>query len=158
MIETTLATGTKGLLIVQDLTDGPSKVVNVLMQCTTSIDIPQLPWAVSIDDVRSEWRSIHFQNSVLRQTVGTVYVGNAETFTLHLGATGTVQMGGPTDLMVDLNQHGVRLVNMLVDGVWRAVLPYVNVGGNPDAIPPVPGIWKPASPFVMKDGTWQEAT
>jgi hypothetical protein len=148
MIESTLVTGTKGLMIVQDNTDGTDKTVDLYVQCTTTHPIPNFPWTYSIDGVMQPWKSFNFTDSVLRQHLALVYVGFAEEFTLHVGTTSTSQMGGPTDLAVDLNQHGVRTVSILVDGSWKSAVPYVR-----DA-----GVWKPASAFVMKDSTWVEAT
>jgi len=139
VIEQTMPTGNVGKLIIQDKTDSTDKTVDLYIQSTSSIAVPQLPWAYSIDGVMSPWQSFSFTDSVLRQHLGLVHVGYAEDFILHLGATGTTQLGGPTDFEVQLNQSGIRTVSLNVDGVWKQAIPYVNVDG----------VWKPAAAYVM---------
>jgi len=143
-----MATGDTGVLIVQDNTDGTDKTVDLWIQSTSTKAIPQLPWTYSLDGVMQPWKSFNFTDTVLRQHLGLVYVGYAETFTLHLGPTATTQMGGPTDFTVDLNQHGVNTVSILVGGVWKKAIPFVRDGG----------VWKPAAAYVMTGSVWKEAT
>jgi hypothetical protein len=148
VIEQTMPTGNVGLLIVQDKTDSSDKTVDLYVQSHSSIAIPQLPWAYSIDGVISSWQSFNFTDSVLPQHLGLIHVGYAESFILHLGNTGTTQLGGPTDFEVQLNQSGVRTISLKVDGEWKKAIPYVNVAG----------VWKPAAPFVMSGSIWKPAT
>lgn len=149
MIEYTLATGDRGLLIVQDNTDGPDKTVDMYIQSTTTKAVPQLPYSYSIDGVSSGIRQFNFTDSVLRQHLGLIFVGQAaESFTLHLDATNTTQLGGPTDLTITLNQAGVSVVNVKVGDIWKKAVPYVNVDG----------VWKPAAAYVLSGSTWIKAS
>ena len=148
MIESTLATGDKGLLIVQDNTDGSDKTVDLYIQSTSTIAIAQLPWSYSIDDAVSVVKQFNFTDTVLRQHLGLIYVGYASQFTLSLGNSATTQLGGPTDLVVTLNQHGVNTVSILVDGSYKKAVPFVR-----DA-----GVWKPAAAYVMTGSVWEATT
>lgn len=148
MIEVTLESGDKGHLIVQDNTDGKDKTVDLYLKSDSVIAIPQLPWTYSLDGVQQPWRSFNFQNSVLRQYLGKVFVGYTSIFTLHLGKTNTTQMGGPTNLVVDLNQHGVNTVSIFVDNTWKKAVPFVRDGG----------VWKPATAFINVQSTWKETS
>jgi len=149
MIESTLATGDTGLLIVQDNTDGTDKTVDLYIQSTSTVAVPALPWSYSVDGVSSGLRQFNFTDTVLRQHLGLIYVGaGAESFTLHIDNTGTTQLGGPTDLTVMLNQAGVSVVNVMVGNTWKKAIPYVN-----DA-----GVWKPAAAYVMSGSQWKQVT
>lgn len=149
MIEYTLATGDTGILIVQDNTDGTDKTVNMYIQSTSTKAVPQLPYSYSIDGVSSGIRQFNFTDSVLRQHLGLIFVGQAaQQFTLHLDASNTTQLGGPTDLTITLNQAGVSVVNVKVGDTWKKAVPYVNVSG----------VWKPATAYVMSGSTWKNVS
>lgn len=144
MIEYTLATGNTGTLIIDDNTDGPDKTVDLYIISSSTIAVPQLPWTYSIDGVIHDWQQFNFQDQVTRQHLGLVYVGAySSQFTLHLGSTGTTQLGGPTDMVIDIN-GGVKYVNIKVGDVYKKALPFVNVEG----------VWHPASAYVM-DQSWK---
>lgn len=148
MIESTMATGDKGILKIQDKTDVVDKTVDLWIQSLSPVYIPQLPWTYSINGVMEPWKSFKFLYTTLQQHLGVVYVGYAETFVLHLGDTGTSQLAGPTDFAVDLNQSGIRTVSIKVGDVYKQAIPYVNVDG----------VWTPAAPWVASGGQWKEAT
>lgn len=141
-------TGDRGVMVIQDKTDTADKTVDLYLQSLSPVFIPQLPWTYSIDGVMAPWQSKRFNFNAARQHLGLVYVGYADTFILHLGATGHPQLGGPTDFPISLNQAGVRSVAIKVGDVWKQAVPYVNVDG----------VWKPAAPYVMSGSTWQKAT
>lgn len=141
-------TGDKGVMVIQDKTDTVDKTVDLFLQSTAPVLIPQLPWTYSIDGVMQPWKSFSFKFNAARQHLGLIYVGRADTFTLHLGATGKPQLDGPTDFTVQLNQGGEKTISVKVGAVWKQAVCYVNVEG----------VWKPAAPWVMAAGTWKEAT
>lgn len=148
MIEYTLPTGTNGTLIIDDNTDGPDKTVDLYIESSTSIAVPQLSWAYSLDAQMHDWQQFNFTDDVTRQHLGLVYLGPyVSQFTLHLGATGTVQMGGPTDMTVSVN-GGVKTVSIKVGDVYKKALPFVKVDG----------VWQPAQAYVMDQSTWKPAS
>lgn len=145
MIEHLHSVGTRGLIKINDNTDGPEKTVDVWLASSTAKAVPQLPWTYSIDSSMSPWQQFNFKAVTSWQHLGVIFVGYAQTFTLHLGATGTAELDGPDDYPVEL-QSTVRTVSVKVGDIWKKAIPYVNVGG----------VWTPASPWVMSGGTWKE--
>lgn len=134
-----MPTGDRGTLIIQDLTDGTDKSVDLWIQSSTTVSISQMPWSYSIDDVASDVKSFNFQPVVTRQHMAKVFVGNAKKFTLHLGNTGTTALGGPTDF-------GISPTGYVEPDptVTNSIVPYVNVQGK----------WYPARMLVKVDGVW----
>lgn len=145
MIETILETGTRGLMKIQDNTDGADKTVDLYIASSTPIAVPQLPWSYSIDGVKSDTKSFNFQATVIWQHVSKIYVGYATTFIFHIDTTGHVELGGPTDFEITL-QNGTKVVNVKVGEAYLKAIPYVNVGG----------VWTPAIPMVMANSSWVE--
>lgn len=137
-----MPTGDRGTLIIQDLTDTTDKSVDLWIQSSTTVSISQMPWSYSIDDTPSDVRSFNFQGLVTRQHLGKVFIGNAKKFTLHLGATGTSALGGPTDF-------GINPVGYVEPDptVTSSIVPYINVQGR----------WYPASMLVNVNGVWTPA-
>jgi hypothetical protein len=86
--------------------------------------------------------------TTVKQSLGYIYVGYAINFTFHMGDTKTPQMGGPTDISVDLNQQGIRTVSIKVGTEYKKAIPYVNVEG----------VWQKAAPWVCVDGSWVQST
>lgn len=155
MIEHTTETGTGGQLKVVDKTDDPDLMMaEAWIYYPNVLDVPQLPWTYSVDGVMDSWKSFNFSGGAAWQLLGGVHVGNAETFTLHLGDTGTTELNGPTDLAVNLFGHvpegGVEdaLVRVRHDGSWKKAIPYVNVDGS----------WKQAIPYVRTPEGWKPTT
>lgn len=148
MIEHTLVTGDTGTLIIDDNTDGPDKTVDLWIISSSTIAVPQLPWTYSLDGVIKPWQQFNFQDVVTRQHLGLIFVGPyVGDFTLHLGDTGTTQLGGPTDMDVPIN-GGLHTMSIKVGTVWKKAIPYVNVAG----------VWTPVEPWVMDQGAWKKAT
>lgn len=145
MIETHITTGTRGLMKVQDNTDGIDKTVDLYIASSLAVSIPQLPWSYSIDGVKSDTKSFKFLSTTAWQHVGKVFVDYASTFIFHIDATGHPELGGPTDLSVTL-ANSTKLVSIKVGDIWQKALPYVNVNG----------VWTPAIPMVMSNSTWTE--
>lgn len=144
MIETHITTGTRGLMKVQDNTDGIDKTVDLYIASSLAVSIPQLPWSYSIDGVKSDTKSFKFLSTTAWQHVGKVFVDYASTFIFHIDATGHPELGGPTDLSVTL-ANSTKLVSIKVGNTWQKALPYVNVNG----------VWTPAVPMVFSS-TWKE--
>lgn len=147
MIDTTKQTGTKGLMKVSDHTDGDTKNVDLYLSSVDPIAIPSLPWSYSIDGVVSETKSFNFKATTNSQHIAKVYVGSASKFVFHLDATGHPELGGPTNLSIDLVQaQGSSATSVLVkvDGVYVRAVPYVYVGG----------VWKQALPMVVVNSNW----
>lgn len=157
MIEYTTTTGDTGVLIVDDYTDGDSKLgrgVDLFVQSTSPVSIPELSWSYTIDDVDSSVKSFNFKNTTLKQHLGFVYVGYAGSFVLHLGVSGHAQLAGPTDLPVTLNQQGgISPVRIKHDGKWVTAIPYIKVTVGVDA-----GTWQPATAYVVVNGDWVPVT
>lgn len=168
MIEKVIDTGDTGRLRIQDKTDGPDKVVELWVQSLSPVSIPNLPWAYSIDGLRSTWKSFNFLNTTMWQRLGLVFVGtDKKDFVLHLGETGTSQLEGPTDLEIEIYGYipseeppeepapepdpdepvlPPRLVNIKVGDIWKRAQVYVRVNG----------VWKRASPWVYGVDGWKE--
>jgi hypothetical protein len=142
---TTKQTGTKGLLKIQDNTDGPNKTVDLYVASVDPIAVASLPWSYSIDDVGSDTKSFNFLPTTAWQHVGRIYVGYAETFLFHLAATGHVELGGPIDLAVIL-QNSTKTAIVKIGNEYKRAIPYVKVGD----------IWKQTIPFVAHNGVWTE--
>ena len=148
MIEYTLATGATGTLIIDDNGDGSDKSVDLYIVSSSTVAVPQLAWAYSIDGNMSSWQQFNFQDVVTRQKLGHVYYGAySSQFTLHLADTGTTQLGGPTDMQISVN-GGAKYVNVKVGDVYKKALAFVNDGG----------VWKPANPYVAYKGNWTPVT
>lgn len=159
MNETKLATGDRGTLIVRDYTDSTTdKHIELWIQSSTTLSVPQLPWGYSLDDVESGWQSFNFQPVVYAQRLLYLGVGNVKTVVLHLGNTGTTALGGPTDLSVDLIGYvdpgvapvspSLPTISLKVGDTYKRAIPYVNDNG----------VWKPAQPYVLAGSRWYPAT
>lgn len=146
MIESTIDTGDTGILIVQDNTDNKARTVVLMVQSTSPVAISQMPWSWTLDDKTSGVKSFNFQATTVRQTLGIIYGGYGQHLTLHLGNTHTAQLGGPTDLEVDL-KGGVSTARIKVGDVYKTAVPYVKVDG----------VWKMASAWVAANGFWTQS-
>lgn len=163
MIEHIITTGDTGRLKIEDRTDDPDQMTVVLfVQSLSPVSISQLPWAYSKDATRSGWNSFNFRDTTLWQGLGSVYVGDSvQSFTLHLGDSGTSQLGGPTDHQVSLFGYVApedpidpgptgptinRNMYVKVGDLYKRATPYVNVNG----------VWQIAQPFVRTERGWSE--
>lgn len=154
MIEHILATGDKGQLRIRDNTDDAGLMnVEMAVRSLSPVSIPQMPWTYSINGIMSGWKSFNFKDTTLWQNLGVVHVGTAQRFTLHLGGTGTSQLGGPTDHQIDLYGYvppsgggGSGKVRIKIDGVYKLATPFVNVNG----------VWKQATPLVRSERGWTQ--
>ena len=145
MIATTGTTGTRGLMKIEDNTDGPDKTVDLYIASSAPISVPNLGWSYSLDGVASSIASFNVTNTTAWQHVAKVFVGYASRVAFHIEASGTAELGGPTDLSVDL-QNGTKVVFVKVDGVWQPAIPFVFTGGA----------WQPATPYVFVNSQWTE--
>lgn len=146
MKETTITTGTRGLMKVADNTDGTDKTVDLYIASSTAISVPQLPWSYSIDGVVSDTRSFNFIATTAWQFLSKIYVGpDALDFIFHIDDTGHVELGGPTDLTIQLQNTSQHLVNVKVGDTYKKAIPYVNVNG----------VWVQAVPMVMVNSQWK---
>lgn len=154
MIEHILDTGDTGRLKIEDRTDEASKNVELWVQSLSPVSIPDLPWTYSINSSRSSWKSFNFVDTTMWQRLAEVYAGTNETFTLHLGDTGTSQLNGPTDHQINLAGYipstsgptGSGQVVIKAGGVYKNATPYVKHNG----------VWKIAQPFVRGERGWTE--
>lgn len=141
-------TGTLGKIEIFDRTDADANTVDLYIE-GSGLSTRQLPWSYSIDGVDSELRSFQYHNVVGRQYVYSVHVGYALTFKFRLENTGTVQLGGPTELEINLQRGlGFRVVSIKVGNEYKQAVPLVRVGG----------IWKPASAMIMVNSEWKAVT
>lgn len=146
MIEPTpKPTGTRGLMRIVDNTDGDDKTVDLYLASSAPITVPQLPWSFTIDGVVSITRMFNFTSTTAWQHISKVYVGYASSFTFHIGNTGKVELGGPTDFTIEL-QNIIKPVNIKVGDVWKKAVPYVYDDG----------VWKPAAAMVFVNSQWTE--
>lgn len=157
MKDTVGATGTRGLMKVQDNGDGTDKTVDLYLASSLAVAIPAVPWSYSIDKVVSETSTFNFVATTAWQHVAKIFVGTATEFIFHIEDTGHVELGGPTDLKVTPLLGAptpadpasiVYYANVKVDGVYKKAIPYVNVAG----------VWKQAIPMVMDNSTWKAVT
>lgn len=139
------STGTRGLMKVVDNTGGATKTVDVYLASSAEISVPSLPWSYSIDGVKFPKRSFKFVATTAWQHLGKIYVGYAAEFIFHLDATGHVELGGPTDLVVQLDNK-IKAINFYVNGAWRKAIPFVYTNGA----------WVPAVPRVYSNSAWTE--
>jgi len=152
MKDTVGATGTRGLMKVQDNSDGADKTVDLYLASSLAVAIPAVPWSYSIDKVASEISTFNFVATTAWQHVAKIFVGTATEFIFHIEDTGHVELGGPTDLKVTpllgvpKPEDKVYYANVKVGGVYKKAIPYVNVAGE----------WKQAIPMVMDKSTWKE--
>lgn len=135
-------TGTEGLLSV--IFDDVDLTVRFAIRSDEPISIPQMPWAFSIDGVMSSWRSFNFQPVTTWQNLGLAHVPGVEEVVLHLGNTNTDELGGPTDLVVDLLAH-FGLVHIKIDSEYKLAQPFVKHNNE----------WKMAQPFAKHDNEWK---
>jgi len=145
MNETVIETGTRGLMRVVDNTDGTDKTVDLYVSSSLAISVPQLPYSYSIDGVKSDMKSFNFTNTTAWQQLDKVFVGYASEFTFHLDATGHAELGGPTDLTIQLLNQ-TKLVSVKVGDSWVKALPYVYSDG----------VWQPATAYVVSNSQWAE--
>lgn len=145
MIERIMNTGDQGRLRIIDRTDEAGRTVEFWIRSLSPVSIPQLPWAYSVDGVKTSWKSFNFASTTVWQKLGVIYVGYAQQVVLHLGTTGKPQLGGPTDFLVDL-LGGISTCTIVVDGVPKKAIAFVNVEGE----------WKTATMLVQHNSVWKE--
>lgn len=138
-------TGDQGRLKIIDRTDEAGRTVEFWIRSLSPVSIPSLPWAYSVDGVRTTWKSFNFLNSTVWQRLGIFYVGYAQQVTLHLGATNKPQLGGPTDFVVD-TLGGVSTCTITVGGVTKKAIAFVTVDG----------VVKAATMLVQHNTVWKE--
>lgn len=147
MKETREATGDTGRIIIRDRTDEAARTVEVLLQSTSPVaaDVSYWlrfgPWS---PDIPQPIRTKSFKATTVAQRLWFGYVGYAPEFIFHLMETGKTQLGGPTEVTVDLT-GGVSTVKIKVNGVYKTAVPYVKHEG----------VWKPADAHVNDNGTWK---
>lgn len=130
---------------VQDHTGGEDKTVDLFLSSSQAISIPAIPWSFSIDGVKSEKKTFKLVATTAWQHVAKIYVGYASEFIFHIDETGYAQMGGPTDLVVPL-ENKTKPVNVYINGVWKKAIPYVYTNGA----------WTPAVAMVFSNSAWTE--
>lgn len=143
----TLETGDHGQLRIDNLSNTDAKTCDLYIRSTSVVAVPNLGWGWALNDATPSLQTFNFQATTLWQHLGLVYVGHAASITLHLTDTGTAQLGGPTDLKIDLSS-GASSVTINVSGNLVQANPFVNVDG----------VWKPADAFVKVNGDWSTVT
>lgn len=104
----------------------------------------QLPWASTVDGVRSSWKTFQVYEGSYWNWMGTVYVGTSQTVTFHLGET---EYGGPADASIFVHRGALFGSVRIFDGqTIRRAIPYVNVNG----------VWRLAEPWNKHVGTWKQ--
>lgn len=121
------------------------KTVSFWLQSTSPVAVPQLPWTFTLAGVKRSWKSFNLDDTTAWQRLGGAYLGDLGSVTLHLGNTGTTQLGGPTDFLVEF-EGGVGAVDIQVGDEIKKAIPYICV---------VPGVWKPATPYANDKGAWK---
>lgn len=157
MIEHVIDTGTDGKMRIRDRTDEPDVyTVELALTCFTPIVIEELPWAFSRNGDQVPWRSYHF-DSTGGGMGGGFMVGEwqrvhlmvpepyVEVFGFHIADTATTEMGGPSDLVINLYSAGEGQVDVKVDDIWKRATLYVKHNDT----------WKPATPYVKDNDIWK---
>lgn len=139
-----------GTLEVQDKTDGPDKIVDLYVGGINDSRSQTIAWSYKINDVSSSLQNFHYAGPGWGH-LATVYVGYAQTFTLHLEPTppGSNLFLGPHDLVVNLQAgSSTKSVGIKVGDQYKRAIPFVKVDG----------VWMPVTPLVNVAGEWKETT
>jgi hypothetical protein len=139
----TTPTGDHGELRIDDQGSTGKPYVSLFIRSTSVVAVPNLGWGYALNDASPSLQTFNFQPTTLWQYLGPVYVGHASKITLHLTDTATAQLGGPTDLAVDLATGG-STVSIMVDGSWVTAVPYIKSND----------VWQEADAFVNVNGNW----
>lgn len=142
MTDYTLDTGTDGTMMIRDENGN----LDLWIKAAVDTVVPEMPWAFTLNGVTEGWRSFDFQAGGLYQLVTTLWVGYTQTVIFHLGDTGTADLGGPTDLSVDiLRGSSAGVANVKSGAVHKTALVYVRDGG----------VWKSAETWVRVASVWR---
>jgi hypothetical protein len=143
----TIDTGDHGELRIDDQATTGQAYVDLYIRSTSVVSVPSLGWGYALDDDSPSLQTFNFQPTTLWQHLGIAYVGHASQITLHLTDTGTAQLGGPTDLVVDL--AAVRsTVSILLDSFGVSTIVSAKAFVN------VADVWWPADVFVQTNSNW----
>lgn len=148
-------TGTTGKLIAYDATDDPNDRLVWIYIATTEYQAAVINWSYSLNGVIKGSGSTTelWENSLSPEYLTNVYVGpEYETFTFRMEDTGTVRLGGPTELTFNLAGYESSLVEgtvrVKVGETYKQATPYVRKDG----------IWQLAKPYVKTPTGWKEGT
>lgn len=144
----TQPTGTAGTMRIDD--DGSQYVDFYLLGVNQVVD--QVPWTYVLNGQLQSWRAFRLEANTAWQKVTSLLVSTTQDVTFRLGASGNARLGGPADFTIEVERvslvstgHGYARV--LVNGVYRQAIPYVNDNGEWKQAEPwgkIAGIWKPA--------------
>lgn len=114
--------------------------------------VEQVPWSALVNGADTGLKSFRLEPNVSWQKVASFYVAINQEVTFHLGASGNVLLGGPTDFSVDVQRAaytsgGTGTARINVNGVYFTAIPYVKDGGE----------WKQAEPWGKIAGEWRPA-
>lgn len=115
--------------------------------------ITQVPWTVTLNGAQQSWKSFRLEANVAWQKVATLFANQSQTLTFHLGASGNVKLGGPTNFDVEIDR------GELPDEVGgRARV--VDAGVNKPALVWLKdqGEWKITQPWAKKAGLWKPSS
>lgn len=142
MTDHTIGTGTNGTMLIRD--PGVDNVEFWIQGGEDDIT-PEMPWSYTILGVNQGLRSFNFEAGGLNQFVASLYVGYTQTVIFHLGDTGVVGLGGPTDLSALIHRGGSPgTVRVKSGSVHKSAEAYVRVGG----------VWEPAETWVRVASVW----
>lgn len=142
----TQPTGNAGIMRMDD--DGVSAVDLYLLGVNELIT--QVPWTVTLNGVLQSWKSFRLEANNAWQKVATLYVGSTQDVTFHLGASGNVKLGGPSDFTVDIQRGdlvggGGGRARVVDGGVYKSAIGWINDQGE----------WKQVQPWAKKAGLWR---
>lgn len=142
MTDHVLATGTSGIMTIRD--DGVNSI-EFWIQADVDAFAPEMPWTFTLNGITEGWRSFNFTGGA-PQLVTTLWVGYTQTVVFKMGETGIVDLGGPTDLSVEIFRGSSTGVARVKSGtIHKTALAYVRDGG----------VWKPAETWVKVASVWR---
>lgn len=144
----TQGTGAAGTMRIDD--DGSQYVDLYLLGVNERVE--QIPWTYILNGQVDPWKSFTLEANTAWQKVTTLLVDATQDITFRLGDSHNVLVGGPTDMVLEIERvplisGGTGYARILVDGVYRQAIPFVNDDGE----------WKQAEPWAKLQGEWKPA-
>lgn len=148
MITYTQPTGAAGTMRIDD--DESQYVDLYLLGVNQRIE--QIPWTYILNGQIDPWKSFTLEANTAWQKVTTLLVDATQDITFRLGDSHSVLVGGPTDFVQEITRvalisGGTGFARILVDGIYRQAIPFVNDNGE----------WKQAEPWAKLQGEWKPA-
>ena len=142
----TQPTGNAGTMRIDD--DGVSTVDIWLLGVNELVT--QVPWTVTLNGQMQSWKSFRLEANLAWQKVASLFVDTTQEITFHLGASGNVKLGGPSNFVVDIPRGdlvggGSNLARVVANGVHKRAIVWLRDEG----------VHKQVRPWAKKAGKWR---